>query len=83
MLLCSLNTRISALRLGLTALLLSAVTTNAKDAAALESALELACTAAKVILACSPILAIVAVLALAREDDETEAAKRTIKCVKS
>ncbi len=73
----------SALQLGLTALLLSAVTTNAKDAAAMELALEFAWTAAKVIFACSPVLAIVAVLTLAREDDETEAAKRTIKCAKS
>jgi hypothetical protein len=79
---CALITKISALQLGLTVLLLSAVTTNAKDAALLESALEFAWTTAKLLFVFSPVLAIVAVLVLAREDDETEAAKRMIKCTK-
>lgn len=36
--------------------------------------------AAKVLLASSPIIAIVAVLIFAREDDEVEDAKRKVKC---
>ena len=57
---------------------------NAKDAVASEIlSLEFTMTAAKVIFACSPILAIVAVLAFAKEDDETEDAKRKIKCNRS
>ena len=72
-------TRIPALRLGLTIYL-----ANAKDAAASEIlSLEFAWTAAKVIFACSPILAIAAVLAFAKEDNETEDAKRKIKCNRS
>eukprot|EP00578_Thalassiosira_sp_NH16_P000706 CAMPEP_0181139324 /NCGR_PEP_ID=MMETSP1071-20121207/34722_1 /TAXON_ID=35127 /ORGANISM="Thalassiosira sp., Strain NH16" /LENGTH=51 /DNA_ID=CAMNT_0023226225 /DNA_START=406 /DNA_END=564 /DNA_ORIENTATION=- len=49
----------------------------------LESALESAWTFTKVIVACSPVLAIMAVLVFAREDEEEEAAKRKIKCAKS
>ncbi len=35
---------------------------------------------AKVLMAFSPIIAIVLILAFAREDEETEAAKRKVKC---
>jgi hypothetical protein len=38
---------------------------------------------AKVILALSPVIAIVAVLVFAREDDEAEDAKRKVKCQRS
>ena len=67
-------------------LLLSTIvpTVNATtDPMTMESALDYAWSITKVIIACSPILAIVAVLALAREDEETEAAKRKIKCARS
>ena len=49
----------------------------------MESALESAWTFLKVTLACSPIIAIVAILALVREDEETEVAKRKVKCARS
>jgi hypothetical protein len=49
----------------------------------METALETVWTVAKVILACSPILFIVGILAFAREDEETEIAKRKIKCARS
>jgi hypothetical protein len=49
----------------------------------MESALENIWTVAKVIMACSPVLAIAAILIFAREDEETEVAKRKIKCARS
>ena len=49
----------------------------------MDVALDYAWTAFKVIFACSPIIAIIAILALAREDEEEEAAKRKIKCARS
>ena len=49
----------------------------------MDEVLEQAFTVLKVLLACSPILAIVGILAFAREDDETEAAKRKVKCSRS
>jgi len=49
----------------------------------MEEALDFAWTAFKVIFACSPVIAIAAVLVLAREDEETEIAKRKVKCAKS
>ena len=48
-----------------------------------ETALEYVWTLSKVIIACSPVIAIAAILVFAREDDETEAAKRKVKCVRS
>mmetsp|Transcript_29555 Transcript_29555/g.62703 ORF Transcript_29555/g.62703 Transcript_29555/m.62703 type:complete len:84 (-) Transcript_29555:309-560(-) len=83
MLHCASRPRIPALQLVLMTLLLSTIAANAKDAVTLESALESAWTVTKVILACSPILAIIAVLAFAKEDEETEIAKRKVKCAKS
>lgn len=74
----------SAIQLGLVSSLLSIVAAEARgDGITMESAIEYALTATKVLLACSPILAIVAVLAFAREDEETEIAKRKIKCARS
>ena len=49
----------------------------------LELAIDYAWTTFKVVFACSPIIAIVAILALAREDEDEEAAKRKIKCARS
>ena len=49
----------------------------------LELAIDYAWTTLKVVFACSPIIAIVAILALAREDEDEEAAKRKIKCARS
>jgi hypothetical protein len=49
----------------------------------MESALENIWTVAKVIMTCSPVLAIAAILIFAREDEETEVAKRKIKCSRS
>jgi uncharacterized membrane-anchored protein len=40
-------------------------------------------SAAKVLLALSPVIAIVVVLMFAREDDEVEDAKRKVKCQRS
>mmetsp|Transcript_18665 Transcript_18665/g.40059 ORF Transcript_18665/g.40059 Transcript_18665/m.40059 type:complete len:83 (-) Transcript_18665:273-521(-) len=72
-----------AIHLGITTLVLSIVAANAKDLITMESALEYAWMVSKVIFACSPVLAIFAVLAFAREDEETEIAKRKVKCAKS
>jgi hypothetical protein len=49
----------------------------------MEEVLDQAMSVLKVLLAFSPILAIVGILAFAREDEETEAAKRKIKCNRS
>lgn len=49
----------------------------------MDVALDYAWTTFKILFACSPIIAIIAILALAREDDEEEAAKRKIKCARS
>ena len=49
----------------------------------MEEILDQAFTVLKVLLACSPVLAIVGILAFAREDEETEAAKRKVKCARS
>ena len=49
----------------------------------MDIALDYAWTTFKILFACSPIIAIIAILALAREDDEEEAAKRKIKCARS
>ncbi len=48
-----------------------------------ETALEYFWTFSKVIIACSPVIAIAAILVFAREDEETEAAKRKVKCARS
>ncbi len=48
-----------------------------------ETALEYFVTFSKVIIACSPVIAIAAILVFAREDEETEEAKRKVKCAKS
>jgi hypothetical protein len=48
-----------------------------------ETALEYLWTVSKVIIACSPVIAIAAVLIFAREDEETEIAKRKVKCARS
>jgi len=70
---------------GITVLLLSIVSANAytKDPITMELVMEYAWTTTKVLIACSPILAIFAVLAFAREDEEEEIAKRNVKCAKS
>lgn len=68
-----------AIQPAITTLLLHVANANAEDPTAMELAIGHAWTATKVIFACSPILAIFAVLALAREDEETENAKRKIK----
>lgn len=49
----------------------------------MEEAMQYAWDASKVLFAFSPVLVIAAVLVLAREDEETEIAKRKIKCAKS
>jgi hypothetical protein len=71
-----------AIQLGMMVLLLSIAAVKAKDPITLELALEYAWTTTKVIFACSPILAIIAVLAFSYEAEETEAAKRKVKCAK-
>eukprot|EP00581_Thalassiosira_minuscula_P007408 CAMPEP_0183706130 /NCGR_PEP_ID=MMETSP0737-20130205/3040_1 /TAXON_ID=385413 /ORGANISM="Thalassiosira miniscula, Strain CCMP1093" /LENGTH=51 /DNA_ID=CAMNT_0025933453 /DNA_START=170 /DNA_END=325 /DNA_ORIENTATION=- len=48
-----------------------------------DLAMEYAWTATKVLFVCSPILAIATVLVFAREDEETEIAKRKVKCARS
>ena len=48
-----------------------------------ELVLDYAWTTFKVVFACSPIIAIGAILLLAREDEDEEAAKRKIKCARS
>ena len=48
----------------------------------MEAALENIWTVVKVIMACSPVLVIAAILIFAREDEETEVAKRKIKCAR-
>mmetsp|Transcript_41411 Transcript_41411/g.67928 ORF Transcript_41411/g.67928 Transcript_41411/m.67928 type:complete len:84 (+) Transcript_41411:302-553(+) len=83
MLHCATSPIMPAVQLGITMLLLPIITVNAKDPVTLELALEYAWTATKVIFACSPVLAIFAVLAFAREDEEEEIAKRKVKCAKS
>ena len=83
MLHCTSIPRKPAIQLGLTTLLLSSITVNAKDTITMEIALDYAWIFTKVIIACSPVLAIVGILVFAREDDEEEAAKRKIKCAKS
>eukprot|EP00985_Skeletonema_marinoi_P002423 scaffold1019_cov97-Skeletonema_marinoi.AAC.1 len=42
----------------------------------METAIEYVWTFGKVIIACSPVFAIAAILVFAREDEETEIAKR-------
>ena len=71
----------SAILLGLTTSFLSISKVSAKDTIAFEY--DYIWDALKVGMACSPIIAIVLILACAREDDEEEIAKRKIKCAKS
>ena len=49
----------------------------------MEELIDQAITVMKVLFVCSPILAIVGILAFAREDEETEEAKRKVKCARS
>lgn len=49
----------------------------------METALEYFWTCSKVVIACSPVIAIAAILIFAREDEETEIAKRKVKCARS
>ena len=90
-LLCSLIFRccqpqqstMSAVRPGAALLLLSVGAARAQDPDTLELALEYAWKIAKVLFAFSPVLAVFAVLAFAKEDEETEAEKRRLsKCCK-